>query len=176
MNSKKIIKEIDELISKPISNKEMYIYLGRENVVVKGYDELHSKMDLDDLFDGLDSLIILYLIKGQNSGHWCCLLRKGKNIEFFDSYGKKLDYSLKYNDERLPIISEILLKNGVKHVENNMYDFQSSDSRVSTCGRYCVFRVQNKNLSLKQFQDGFLKSKFPKKFFDVFITLLTYDL
>lgn len=174
--NKKIIKDIDELISKPISNKEMYIYLGRENVVVKGYDELNPNMTLDELFDGLDALIILYLISGQQCGHFCCMLRKGKDVEFFDPYGKKLDYSLKYNDDKFPIISEILLKNGVRKVENNVCAFQASDDRVSTCGRWCTFRVQNKDLSLTQFQNGFLKSKFPKKIFDVFITLLTYDL
>jgi hypothetical protein len=167
---------MDELIGKPISNKEMYNYIGRGNVVIKGYDELHPNMNLDQLFDGTDALIILYLIQGQNSGHWCCMLRKKKNIEFFDSYGKKLDYSLKYNDDRLPIISEILLKNGVSRVENNVYPFQKADDRVSTCGRYCVWRVMNKDLSLEEFQNGFLRSDFPKKYYDVLITLLTSDL
>jgi len=166
-------------IGRALSNYDIDNWLVKNNkrCAFSSYDTLNSDMDLNELFKGYDSLILLYNIQGQNAGHWCALLYKNKNIvEFFDPYASPLDYNLKYSSNKFPVITDILLKNGIKNVIFNNMQVQRMDNNVSTCGRWCALRVFFKNLSLEQFQNALVKSGYPSKLYDYYVYLLTADI
>ena len=41
--------------------------------------------------------VLLYPVTSEINGHWACMTRYDKTIEFFDSYGIKIDDELKFS-------------------------------------------------------------------------------
>jgi len=87
----------------------------------------------------------------QNMGHWCCLLRYGNTIEWFDSYGVLPDAELKYVPkmmrrflgEQEHALTRILKKakeDGFLVIYNKR-KFQKQKDGVDTCGRWTLSRV-----------------------------------
>lgn len=108
------------------------------------YSELTNIKKIEDLLPRHKSyFILLYPVQSESSGHWVCLTRYSKTIEYFDSYGKKPDEPLswgKYNNVHRRL-SE-LLNNTKLRVDYNNIDFQNNkDFTISTCGSYAVFRI-----------------------------------
>jgi hypothetical protein len=121
------------------------------------YDNIH------DILDEKGRLLILYLTKAMNHGHWVCLLKQKRNgqeyIEYFDPYGNyKPDEESKWiSQDKLREFSEDthylteLLRNSGMKVTYNKYPFQSTEKDINTCGRHCVTRLYCKHLSLPQY-------------------------
>ena len=108
------------------------------------YNELTNIKKIEDLLPRHKSyFILLYPVQSESSGHWVCLTRYDKTVEYFDSYGLKPDVPLtwgKYNDVHRRL-SE-LLNNTKLRVDYNNIDFQNNkDFTISTCGSYVVFRI-----------------------------------
>jgi hypothetical protein len=85
----------------------------------------------------------LYPVQSESSGHWVCLTRYDKTIEYFDSYGKKPDEPLSWGKYKKVHhrLSE-LLNNTELRINYNTIDFQNNrDYTISTCGSYAVFRI-----------------------------------
>ena len=65
------------------------------------YSELSNVKKIEDLLPRHKSyFILLYPVQSEQSGHWVCLTRFSKMIEYVDSYGEKPDVPLtwdKYN-------------------------------------------------------------------------------
>jgi hypothetical protein len=98
----------------------------------------------------------------RNSGHWVVLLRKGEGAEYFNSFAKRYDDDL----DPVPKMVKKILGETPNTIENllagrpcpwNRTKLQGDDSQC--CGRYCVSRVQNKQLSNPGFVNWLKKQK-----------------
>ena len=127
------------------------------------YDYLNKVFNIDDMFKDTDKLIILYLLKNEYSGHWCCLFKNKKTglYEFFDSYGKPEDTVLdnlsilqriKFNEEQDRL--RLLLRNKIV-IYNNVV-FQGKNTK--TCGCHCTFRLHNYDKTLDEYIKIFTKN------------------
>ena len=129
---------------KRISMDDSDIRFYLTDTIILTYSELTNIKKIEELLPRHKSyFILLYPVQSESSGHWVCLTRFAKTIEYFDSYGLKPDVPLtwgKYNNVHRRL-SE-LLNNTKLRVDYNNIDFQNNkDFTISTCGSYVVFRI-----------------------------------
>ena len=121
-----------------------------KDVRILKYNDLSKVKDIAKLLPRHKShVIILYPVISETSGHWVCITRFDKTIEYFDSYGNKPETPLNWTPQfkKTPhYLTDLLNKTKLRVVYNSI-DFQSKrDLNVSTCGAYVVFRI----LTLKE--------------------------
>jgi hypothetical protein len=146
------------------------------------YPELEGMSSIDDAFDDAGRAIMLYLTENADTGHWVCMLKKGKTVEYFDPYGGyKPDGERRWlTKEKLeelgqdePLLTKMLREGGYK-VVSNPYHFQKkpeeAEGDVNTCGRHCCSRLLLGHLSLPQYHKTIMNSGVPP---DEFVTTLT---
>jgi len=186
-------KIIDKLINK-INNTEddddlELDSIGDDNIKqvlpdckIYTYNELKNKK-IDDILPSNKSYCIILYQNTPNSGHWTCLLRKNNIIEYFDSYGGKIDEPLKWisKEKNLnlgidkPFLSD-MLKNSKYIFNYNDFDFQSQKNHeISTCGRWCILRLllyKYSDIMIKDFQKIIqtIKKKLKKSSYDEIAT------
>jgi hypothetical protein len=139
-----------------LSGNDIKDYLGRVKIVPYSYIKTYA--DIDDLLEPFDKVVILYKT-ADDYGHWCCIFRVGNMIEFFCSYGIMIDDQLAYNkNKKFKIQNEQdhfyltrLLAEAPEKVSYNHYKFQKFGDHITTCGRWCILRLLNTDLTLKQF-------------------------
>jgi hypothetical protein len=133
-----------------VSDEDIRNALGEDTKILK-YSQLADYTSMLDLLPReLDFAFVLTETK-QNSGHWCCLLRHGKTIEWFDSYGVKPDGELKF----VPSFMRKLLGEDTKYLsilirklpreyqfEFNKSKLQKFSPNINTCGRWCLLRAE----------------------------------
>ena len=110
------------------------------------YKELSKIKTIEQLLPKHKSyFVLLYPVTSETNGHWVCLTRYDKTIEYFDSYGEIPDSPFKWptsNYKDNPRYLSELLKKTKLHIVYNSIDFQSKrDEMISTCGAYVVFRI-----------------------------------
>jgi len=126
------------------------------DVPIYRYPELASMKTPDELFKGKRAAVLLFLTKGDNDGHWLCVLDHPSHIEVFDSFGTKIDGDRAWLDEHeklefhevAPLLSN-LLKGGTKQVIHNTTKLQ--DDNTDTCGDYVCYRILNAHVPLHEF-------------------------
>ena len=112
---------------------------------------LYSDLKGKKIKDLVLPTIVLYL-NNRNYGHYCCLLRSPKGMEFFDSYAYKPDDQFrqfskqKLNYSGAPYMSKILASYPGS-VEFNEVQLQEDDSDIATCGRHCALRIKYADLT-----------------------------
>ena len=132
-----------------------------KHIPILTYKEIYGK-SLDKLLKN-GAFILLYLWK-ERYGHFCCVIRhhNGKDIEFFDPYGKPPDYWLSKNtyeknkrlgQEKPHLLNKIMKDNKYDHIYYNHIPFQddSSPEDIRTCGRHCLTRIRNRDMSLDEY-------------------------
>ena len=124
------------------------------------YDQLNKVYNIDDLFKDTDKIIILYLLRSRQEGHWVCLFKNKEGYNFFDSYGHKPDYEIDclteiqrrdFHEKKHKLHQ--LLKN--KDVVYNNIKLQGKASMV--CGCYVSHRLNNSNLTEDEYINKFIK-------------------
>ena len=126
-----------------MDDSDLRFYLPKARILE--YNELSKVKNIESLLPKHKSyVIILYPVDSETSGHWVCMTRYDKTIEYFDSYGNKpdvpLSWTAKYKNTP-KYLSNLLNKTKLKIVYNSI-DFQSKkDYNISTCGAFCVFRI-----------------------------------
>ena len=149
MNKKE--KQIIETIQdEPLGDDDIKKYLPHAKILK--YSSLKKYNSIEDLLkNDIDYCIILYEAK-KNSGHWTALLRYNNIIEYFDSYGNKINTPLiKWNttEENIkrnqdPETLFNLFDKTDKHIIYNTTKYQNiNNDIISTCGRHCIFRILN---------------------------------
>lgn len=121
--------------------------------------ELDKFRHIDEIFDPLGRVIILYLTEDDHTGHWISLLKKGDTIEYYDPYGshpknqgdvlnidKSVDLNLNGENKILNMIKDAGYK--VKH---NTRKSQPDKIGINTCGRHIVFRTLLNDMSMGQY-------------------------
>lgn len=175
----KLIDKIKKEMRKPLSDSEVLDICDNKASLVP-YTELRNYDNIDEVLGPHGACIILYQTK-EHFGHWCCMFKAKKNlISFFDPYGYKLDDELDFIPEHFreesgqnyPLLTYLIYNSPYK-VEYNEHQFQEDKSDVSTCGRWCGFRLRYRKVPLKEFWDGF--KKFRGLNLDYLITALTME-
>jgi hypothetical protein len=145
------------------------------------YPELHRMSSIEDAFDDKGRAMMLYLTEDANTGHWVCMIKRGKTIEYFDPYGGyKPDSERKWLTpekqqalgEAEPTLSRMIQEGGYK-VVSNPYHFQKEGGDINTCGRHCCSRLLFSHLPLKEYKNMIVESKVPA---DEFVTLFISQL
>jgi len=119
--------------------------LGSE-IKITTYPDLAGVTDVNQLFDRKGRAIIFFPQDGPNSGHWTALIKDGRQIEFFDSYGHYPDTQKPDKDEQRnlgmdqPLLTKLLENSGCRVIYNKVA-LQKSKDDVQTCGRHCVVRL-----------------------------------
>ena len=142
----------------PLSDGDIRSILGNE-IKIFTYPQLKQYRSADSLFDSKGRCLILFLTESETAGHWCCLLKRGENIEFFDPYGDSpegvKDEIPKSKRDALdmnqPYLMRLLKASG-RPVLYNTYPFQKETRDINTCGRHCVVRLLYAPDSLERYK------------------------
>jgi hypothetical protein len=133
------------------------IYKAFNNKIrVLSYPQLKHFKSIDELLDPYGKCIILYMV-GKNYGHYVGLCRRPNgNIEVHDSYGKfdvddEMSFvSKKYNEGKERILSKLIYESPYKY-EYNDHHLQSENPMISTCGKHCIMRLMNPDISINEY-------------------------
>ena len=147
----KAIENYQTALSTMISDADFPRFLGEDvkPKIIK-YHDLAQYASLDELLpDSPDYKIILTESK-RNEGHWCCLLRYGKDVEWFDSYGVKPDGELNFiskavkkmlGEDKHYLTRLLNTKMPDQNVIYNKKKLQVLEDGINTCGRWTIYRI-----------------------------------
>jgi hypothetical protein len=167
---KKIVTEdmIAGRISIPMSDADLERHTGIKPSDIIKYSDLKNYNDITDLLPSDKSARIILIEDKYNSGHWVAILRYGKTIEYFNSYGAKWDTDWKFinkmvrlilgqNTNEMTRLMDKAKQDGWNTVWNDK-KFQKLDNNIQTCGRWCVLRIEMMKMgySLPEFR-AFIK-------------------
>jgi hypothetical protein len=150
MNFNEKDKQTEKIIEIPLGDDDIKNYL--PNSKIMKYSDLKNYNKIEDLLKkNKDYAFILYE-DSPNKGHWITILRYDPYLEYFDSYGGKVDNPLGWiNEEKRRILkqdkkllSNLFNKTKMKVIYNPI-DYQEDNLHkdINTCGRHAVFRVKN---------------------------------
>ena len=121
-----------------------------EQHIIK-YSDLANYKTIEELLPESRDYRIVLIETNYNQGHWTCILRYGKTIEWFDSYGLAVDSELKFiNTVKKKLLGEDhkfltkLLTDATKrgfHVIYNKKKLQKFKEGINTCGRWVILRI-----------------------------------
>lgn len=145
-------KTIKERLITPMSNGDLERHTGiKEEDIIK-YSELKNYSKIEELLPTDKSARVILMEDKPNSGHWVCIMRYGKTIEWFNSYGDKWDTDwgfvsrmmrmiLGQNDKDASRLMKQAEKDGWEVVWNKK-KLQKMGANIQTCGRHCVLRIE----------------------------------
>ena len=125
----KMLKQEEPKTEDLISNFDFYKYVDKDLNIIES-DKIHEfskKKIFDNKYKG--SVI---LINNDSGNHWVLLLKRGKTIEFFDSYG------VPFEESEISSLADTL---DLKKVESNRVQFQKYSANINTCGKHVLFRL-----------------------------------
>lgn len=144
--------DVMQRISTNISDDDLRRYFG-ENVdknIIK-YNELSNYSKITDLLPEDKAFKIVLFENDVNTGHWILLLRYGKTIEFFNSYGLKPNGDFAFVSKiknwflgQNPDYLKALLTDAEKQGFNVIYNkrrLQQMKKGINTCGRWIILRI-----------------------------------
>ena len=122
------------------------------------------------LFEGGKPVVVLIPKKGENVGHFVCLLPWKRSIEYFSSLGNSPETELALLDEAKEKMMTILGNN----YTYNRTKLQRATYKVQDCASWCIARVMFSELKLREFLKLFQSSVVLRSKDDVvsFLTLL----
>lgn len=142
--------EIKKRITVPLTDGDIEKHTGLKEVLK--YSELKNYPSIEALLPTDKSAVIILIEDKLNSGHWVCVMRYGKTIEYFNSYGAKWDTDWKFinrmvrmvlgeNTDEMTRLMDKASADGWTTIWNK-HRFQKIDSKIQTCGRHCVLRIE----------------------------------
>lgn len=144
--------DVMERISTNISDGDLRRYFGDnvEQNIIK-YNELQQYNDIQDLLPNDKAYKIILFENDFNTGHWILLMRYGKTVEFFNSYGLRPNADFKFvsriknfflgqDPDDLKRLLDGAEKSGYDVIYNKTR-FQKMASGVNTCGRWIILRI-----------------------------------
>jgi len=160
--SKKENPVVDKIIHEPMDDGDIRAYLPKARIM--RYADLADYDSIEEVLPHDKSYVVLLYQHRPNDGHFVCIMRYGKTIEFFCSYGSKIDGPLYWTalkdrqmlGEGKPWLSMLLKKSPQFKAIHNPVPFQSKKDGVATCGAYCVVRINQlvkHNEDLQEFID-----------------------
>ena len=158
--------------SEPVTYESMDAVLKRHDT----HASYHILRDMDRplndriLFDGKDACLILAAMKDQNRNysHWVCLMRKGKQYEFFNSLGHSLEQTMRNSVAGGRMLLQWARAN---RVTSNSTKLQQSAVNVATCGYHVICRLLHMSKTHAEYS-RWLSSGFMKP--DLTVTMMCY--
>ena len=169
---------LGEVKSYPLSDSDIRKILGNDIKIIT-YPMLGKMRHIDECFDTKGRCILLFLTMSETAGHWTCMLKKKKGIEFFDPYGDEPEEQfedvpktlLQTLDQDRPYLTK-LMRDSKYPIYYNTYAFQKTKADLNTCGRHCIVRCLYAPYSLEKYKKIIDKSGLSP---DDFVSGLTYD-
>lgn len=152
--------EIKEIKQEPLTDLDIKQYL--PNVKIISSSDLKNYKNIDQLMPNRTDVVIIIYESEPQYGHWTMLAKYDNTIEYFDSYGNKIDAPIKWVDKQKqqqldlkPYLSNLLADAQNKYeIVYNSKDFQKEKKDVATCGRHCILRgltILNDNQELSNY-------------------------
>lgn len=149
------------------------------SIKITTYPDLENVRHIDQLFDKHGRAILFVPQSNEQEGHWCCLIKRHKTIEFFDPYGEppeaQKDTLSEAQLEKMkmdePRLAELLTNNPYKIIFNKV-QLQKLSNDVNTCGRHCVSRLLYHKYPVQKYREIIKQSRMTP---DEFVVKLTYD-
>lgn len=146
------IASIKARISKPMTDSDLEKYTGVKPEDIIKYSDLKNFAKITDLLPEKKDFRIILIEDKYNSGHWVCVMRNDKTIQYFNSYGAKYDYEWKFINRMIRVclgedtnemtrLMEQAEADGF-NTSYNKYRFQKLANSVQTCGRWVIFRIE----------------------------------
>ena len=142
----------EQIKTTPMSDADIKKYLPDTKIIT--YSDLKDYKTLDQLLPNVNDCVIILYQTSPNYGHWTGLLKYVDNkntpiIEYFDSYGHKIDEPLTWVSKKElqkmgiyePYLMNLIKKDDKHVVISNATPLQSSNPDISTCGRYVTGRL-----------------------------------
>jgi hypothetical protein len=157
--------EIAEIVEEPMGDDDIKKYF--PNAKILKYSDLKNYTDITELLQKPKTFFFLLYERSPNVGHWVLVSRYKDNgidtIEFFCSYGSKIDAPLSWTPigirvqlgEDKPYLSMLLDKSPFRVIYNPI-QYQSKKSHVATCGAYDTLRASElvkHNTTLDEFTE-----------------------
>jgi hypothetical protein len=171
----KSLKQVEEYA---LSDEDIEKILGK--TFIFSYPYLDDVNSIDDVFDSKGRSIMLFLTENENTGHWCCMIKKNNEIHYFDPYGVKPEGEKKWLskekleelDQEKPVLTKLFRKSGCAIFFND-YCFQKEQKGINSCGRHCATRLLYKDLSLEEYYDMIKESGLTP---DEFVSKITFQI
>ena len=143
---------IKQRIRNPMTDGDLERNTGIKSSEIIKYADLKNYNTITDLLPKEKDYKIILIEDRYNSGHWVCVLRDGKYISYFNSYGAKYDTDWKFinrmtrmilgeNTNEMTRLIDGAIKDGFT-VEWNHHKYQRIGDAIQTCGRHCVMRIE----------------------------------
>jgi len=152
-----------DLLYIPMSGSEMMEH--NPDARLLKYTDLKNYSTIDEAFAHSNKIILLYLTESDSSGHWTGLIRVGKYITFFDSYGMSIDFELNWIPahkreelgEKYKYLSMLLKKSNYKILHNK---FRLQGKKTETCGRHVsLFLLNGERMSIENYVKKYFEGK-----------------
>lgn len=170
--------QIIERIGTNITDGDIRRYFGDgvEGKILK-YSELANYKNIDELLPKPRDFRIILVEDSVNKGHWCCILKYDKVVEWFNPYGIRPDAQKNMLGKVRNIMlgqdkdymTELMLKSDGYKLIYNKKRLQKLKEGINTCGRWIILRcICMKDLLMdlenfiKMVDDTAEKSQLPK--------------
>ena len=146
--SKKESPVVEEIIEEPMDDSDIRAYY--PNAKIMRYSDLKDYKTIQQLLPKDKSYVFLLYQHAPNNGHWVLVMRYGNTIEYFCSYGSKIDQPLTWTNpkarvmlgEATPYLTNLLNKaKGEFNVIYNPVAYQAKGNDKATCGAHDVMRL-----------------------------------
>lgn len=146
-----------------LSDDDIRSLLG--DIKITTYADLKNMRSINELFDRRGRAILFFPQQNEQQGHWCCLIKDGRQIEFTDPYGDPPDaqkdnlpnHKLQDMGMARDDLTRLLEESGARVIYNKI-QLQKQDDSVQTCGRHCVTRLLYYKQPIQRFRSMIAKS------------------
>jgi hypothetical protein len=128
-----------------VSNIDIENKIKSNNIKIIKYSEIQNHSKIKELLPQNLCACFMLIQTSDHSGHWTVIVRKNKNLMFFDSYGVKPDGELTHIKKGLKYeLGEdrnyltILLNSSGMNLTYNKFQFQAYHADINTCGKYLL--------------------------------------
>lgn len=121
---------------------------GAESKILK-YSELSQYKHIDELLPKERDFRVILVEDSHNKGHWCCILKYNKTIEWFNPYGVRPDGQKnllgKVRNQMLgqehDYMTDLMKSSKGYKLIYNKARLQKLRQGINTCGRWIILRI-----------------------------------
>ena len=173
------LRNLEERLHYPLSDDDIELYLGKKANIIN-FSELKNYKHIDDLLPTNLSYVIILIEQQKNSGHWITIMKYNNTIEYFNSYGFKPNYEMKFLNklfgQNKNDLTRLLTKNNYDVIYNSFKFQDIKNPNSNACGRHIICRIiamKNLQQSLPEYIS--MMKKLQKKYeldYDMLVSLL----
>ena len=141
-------ENIDKILYESMGGDDIKYYFSKAKIMT--IPELKKYKNIYELMPNKKDYCFLLYEHKKDYGHWVLIIRNNNNLEYFDSYGGKIDgpinWITKEQQNKLdvkPYLTQLINNTPNLSTEYNGVDFQNKKNKdISTCGRHCCLRLK----------------------------------